>query len=74
MLSSLGSLLTSLGLVILYVLFMLLENRHFPHKVVAMIGDAGELGKFTKFAILLSKDDCFATAKLRHWEWICARR
>ncbi len=45
---------------------MLPEYRHFPRKVVAMIDDAGELGKFCKVAILLSADDCFATAKLRH--------
>lgn len=66
MLSSLGSSLTNLGLVILYVLFMLFEHRHFPHKVVVLMGDAGEQGKFNKVAILLSKDGRFAIAKLRH--------
>lgn len=53
-LGSVGSSLTSLGLIILYVTFMLLERRHFPNKIAAMFSDAGELEKFNRIASLVA--------------------
>ncbi len=54
MLGSLGSSLTSLGLIILYVTFMLLERRHFPNKIAAMFSDAAELETFNRISSLVA--------------------